>query len=119
VKEGLVVSIRAPAGMHEDLRIEPDKGRFEKPLAILINTETASGAEMLAACLQDHKRGTIIGERSQGKGGVQNIEFDAVGNLQLTRALFLRPNGKSWQGWQAGEGGVTPDAGFEVRLTRR
>ena len=121
LKEGVVVSFRSPhlpGGKNEVMSVRPKKAHFEQSLVVLINSQSAAASEILAACLQDHKRAVIAGERSIGKGCVQNVVPGTV-TLVLTTALFVRPSGKTWHGWHDGEGGVTPDAGFEVRLTRR
>jgi carboxyl-terminal processing protease len=119
LKEGVVVTIQGTNGNSHVMKVEPGKVRFDEPLVVLINKETASGAELLAAALQDHKRAVIAGERSFGKAFVQNIETVGGHYLILTSALFLRPNGKTWMTWQDDEGGIMPDKGFEVRSSRQ
>jgi carboxyl-terminal processing protease len=77
----------------------------------------------LAACLQDHKRAVVVGERTWGKGSVQNVVELNGGRsaLKLTTASYLRPSGKNIHRMPgAGEDdpwGVLPDDGFEVRLS--
>ena len=75
------------------------------PIVVMINKSTASAAEILAAALQDRNRGVVIGERSYGKGSVQ--EFVTLGDgskLEITVALYITPSGKTIEG-----SGVTPD----------
>jgi carboxyl-terminal processing protease len=93
------------------------------PIAILLNRYSASASEIVAAALQDHLRAVIIGERSFGKGSVQNIiamEGGATA-LKLTTASYWRPSGKNIHRFpeseETAEWGVKPDAGFEVKLT--
>jgi carboxyl-terminal processing protease len=92
------------------------------PLAILINKYSASASEIVAACLQDHQRAVVIGERTWGKGTVQNLLKIEGGRsaLKLTTASYWRPSGKNiHRGQDVGEEadwGVRPDPGFEVRL---
>ncbi|MDR0327746.1 MAG: PDZ domain-containing protein [Planctomycetaceae bacterium] len=65
------------------------------PMVVLINGETASASEILAAALQDHHRATIVGTRSFGKGviqGITSLPFQS-GILQLTDSEFRRPSG--------------------------
>lgn len=64
------------------------------PIAILVDSQTASAAEIVAACLQDHSRATVIGSRTFGKGTVQNVVplWDGEGLLKLTTAEYLRPS---------------------------
>jgi carboxyl-terminal processing protease len=91
------------------------------PMVVLVNRFSASASEIVSACLQDHKRAVVIGERTYGKGSVQNvIELEGGKSaLKLTTAGYLRPNGKNIDRVAAkdsDEWGVTPDDGFEVKL---
>lgn len=93
------------------------------PMAVLINRFSASASEILSACLQDHKRAVVVGERSWGKGSVQNvIELEAGASaLKLTTAGYLRPSGKNIHRFPdskvTDEWGVHPDE--EVKFTRK
>jgi len=75
------------------------KGKFkDMPLYILINHNSASASEVLAAALQEYKRAIIIGERSFGKGLVQeSFKLSNNGTLNLTIAKYYTPLGKSLQ----------------------
>src|SRR5579863_254923 len=77
-----------------------------KPLVVLINGGSASASEIVAGALHDHKRATLIGTRSFGKGSVQTIIPLVPGNgaLALTTARYFTPSGKSIQAR-----GVSPD----------
>ena len=70
-----------------------------KPVIVLINGGSASASEIVAGALQDHKRATILGTRSFGKGSVQTIiPLGSNGALRLTTALYYTPADRSIQG---------------------
>jgi carboxyl-terminal processing protease len=93
------------------------------PIAILVNHYSASASEIVAACLQDHKRAVIVGDRTWGKGSVQNvIELeDGKSLLKLTTASYQRPNGHNIHRFPdskaTDEWGVSPNPGYEVKLS--
>ncbi len=119
IKEGRIVSTE---GRSTPKRVWDAKsaGTFDEfPMAILINQFSASASEILSACLQDHDRAVIVGQRSYGKGSVQNIIELENGKsvLKLTTAGYFRPSGKNIDKPSAegtDEWGVSPNEGFEV-----
>jgi carboxyl-terminal processing protease len=123
VAEGRIVST---AGRNAPERVweAHQDGTFEGfPIVVLINRTSASASEIVAACLQDHGRAAIMGERSWGKGSVQNIVEleDGRSALKLTTAGYVRPSGKNIHrrpgALPDADWGVRPDAGLEVLLT--
>lgn len=105
---GEVVSTR---GRHSDDTRRYDATRGDvtdgKPIVVLVNSGTASASEIVAGALQDHKRATIEGMTSFGKGSVQTIiplDNGANGALRLTTARYYTPSGHSIQAT-----GIVPD----------
>jgi carboxyl-terminal processing protease len=92
-------------------------------IAVIVNRTSASAAEIVAACLQDHGRAIVVGERSFGKGTVQQVLPLESGKslLKLTWAAFWRPNGRNVHRAMGAPDdatwGVLPDAGFEHKLS--
>jgi carboxyl-terminal processing protease len=95
------------------------------PMAVLVDGLTASAAEVVAACLQDHGRATVVGSRSFGKGTVQSILplSDGSGLLKLTTSEYLRPSRmnihRRSDDDDDAEWGVSPDRGCEISPTGR
>jgi C-terminal peptidase prc len=124
IDDGTIVTIRPRVGREQPYFGEHYGSKLNFPMVCLVNGLSASGSEIVSACLQDHKRAVIIGERSYGKGSVQNIQSFEGGELKMTTASFWRPNGKnlnrsSTSGKDSDEWGVTPDPGFVVKLENR
>jgi carboxyl-terminal processing protease len=83
-----------------------------KKIAVLINGGSASASEIVAGALQDHKRATVIGTRSFGKGSVQTIiPLGANGAIRLTTARYYTPSNRSIQAK-----GIDPDIVIEEEL---
>lgn len=104
INGGIIVSYQKDSG--EKVIFEStESGADQAPLIILINSSTASAAEILAAALQDRNRAVILGEKSYGKGTVQEFKTLNDGSkLELTVALYRSPSGKLIEGK-----GVSPD----------
>ncbi len=92
---------------HRDGAIEVDRApeppladRWTRPVATLVDGDTASAAEMIAGALQAYRRGAVVGERTYGKGCAQEYLDDAAraGVLRLTTLLYALPDGSPVQG---------------------
>jgi carboxyl-terminal processing protease len=94
-------------------------------MVVLVNRYSASASEIVAAALQDHGRAIVIGERTWGKGSVQNvIELEnGKSALKLTTASYQRPNGHNIHRFpdakESDEWGVRPNDGYEIKLGDR
>jgi carboxyl-terminal processing protease len=125
IDEGVVVSTRGREGQtfHAYSARMPLLVPREVPMVVLINGYSASASEIVAACLQDYGRAIVVGERTWGKGTVQNVIPLEGGRaaLKLTTASYWRPNGKNIHrlsdATEDDDWGVRPDEGFHVELT--
>lgn len=122
IDDGMIVTIRPRKGNWTSYIGKSDGSYLTFPMVCLVNGYSASGSEIVSACLQDHNRAVIIGTRSYGKGSVQTIHnFDTGGKIKLTTATFWRPSGKnlnksSTKGKDEDEWGVKPNKGFDLKI---
>lgn len=132
LKKGTIVSTRSRDPYSSETYEAQEAGTLPYfPLAVLVNENSASASEIVAACLQDHDRAVVIGERTYGKGSVQNIIPLEGGSsaLKLTVASYWRPSGRNIDKALAAEGkdepdedanwGVRPNPGYHVPLSER
>jgi carboxyl-terminal processing protease len=126
LKEGRIVSTKG-RDREDEVYDAKEEGTLllpysKYPMVVLINKYSASASEIVAAALQDHKRAVVIGERSYGKGSVQNVikMEGGASALKLTTASYWRPSGKNIHRFpeakDTDEWGVKPDKGFEVPM---
>ncbi|MGC8501813.1 S41 family peptidase [Desulfurella sp.] len=98
INKGVIVSVKGRNSDNDQIIYAKDKPIFKKPLVVLINSGTASAAEIVTGCLKDHNRAIVIGQRSFGKGNVQDvIPLKGGYTLILTVAKYYTPNGFSIQ----------------------
>jgi carboxyl-terminal processing protease len=81
-------------------------GTWRVPLVVLIDGDSASASEIFAGAIRDHERGTVVGDRSYGKGSVQGIFplRTGGGGVRLTTAKFYSPSGRA-----ISQGGIEPN----------
>lgn len=102
IEQGSIVSTRG-RNPNEDFNYTAHRqGTWRMPLVVLIDGDSASASEIFAGAIQDHRRGTIVGTRSYGKGSVQGIfplapvaKLPGAG-LRLTTAKFYSPLGRAY-----------------------
>jgi carboxyl-terminal processing protease len=113
LKEGTVFIEQYGDKSQHKYEIQPGGLATDIPLVVLVNGGTASASEITAGAIQDYKRGTLVGEKTYGKGSVQqwsSLPNDA-GAIRVTIARWLTPLGR-----QINKIGLTPD--IEVKLTQ-
>jgi carboxyl-terminal processing protease len=126
LKEGTIVTTRDRSGqIKREYTASGIHVYHGFPIAVLVNGYSASASEIVAACLQDHRLAVIVGERTYGKGTVQEIiELErSVGAVKLTTASYWRPSGqdinRSKTATEKDPWGVRPDPGYEVPLEEK
>lgn len=123
--EGRIVTTKGRGGKVEKA-MDAEPGVVlsrEIPLVLLVDGQSASASEIVAACLQDHGRAKVCGERTWGKGSVQNVVHlgGDRGSLRLTTATFWRPSEKNIlkrrNDGDDADWGVRPDPELAVEIT--
>jgi carboxyl-terminal processing protease len=128
--EGKIVTTRDRRDKEKTRTAEAEGTMFlppdQKPVVVLVNHDSASASEIVAAALQDNGRAVVVGERSYGKGSVQSIfrlAPDGKNAVKLTTQTWWRPSGKNMDKGMAekqnsDEWGVSPDEGLAVPLSK-
>ena len=114
IPSGVIVTTRGRSQPTQVISASGDAIRTSIPLVVLVDSNTASASEIVAAALQDHHRATIVGTHTFGKGVFQEEEPLANGGaLDITVGEYFTPNGRN-----LGGGGVRQGAGVipEVRV---
>lgn len=107
--EGLIVYTEDKDGKRQEYTSD-EEHQFTKPLAILVNGNSASASEIFAGAIQDYGIGTIVGTTTFGKGIVQRIFYLSDGTgVKLTVAKYYTPNGHDIH-----KKGITPDVEVEL-----
>ena len=110
---GAVYSTRHRGEVVDEVHAGSSGSLEQQPMVVLVNEFSASASELLAGALQDHKRATIVGARTFGKGSVQSIiDLPGGGGLRLTTMRYYTPGGRSIQVL-----GVTPDVLVDSALS--
>jgi carboxyl-terminal processing protease len=112
IYDGIIVSTHGRSSLEDYNYTAHKAGTWDVPLVVLIDGDSASASEIFAGAIRDHHRGTIVGQRSYGKGSVQGIfPLAAAGaGVRLTTAKFYSPSGAA-----ISKVGVSPD----IEVTRR
>ena len=130
IKEGPVVQVKTVGKKQEVLSDIDPKVQWDGPLVLMINNFSASASEILAAAMQDYKRGIIIGSKqSYGKGTVQNVvdlnqlvrnsAIEDLGALKTTTQKFYRIDGGSTQLKGVSSDVVMPDKYSHIEVGER
>ena len=106
--EGLITYVEYKDGTKQ--KYKSDKKAVDMPMVVLINENSASASEVLTGALKDHKKATIVGTTSFGKGVVQSvIPFSDGSGMTMTVARYYSPNGVCIHGT-----GIEPDIAIEL-----
>jgi carboxyl-terminal processing protease len=108
---GVIYTTRHRGQIVDEFKARTGGAFVREPCVVLVNQYTASASELVAGALQDHKRASVIGEPTFGKGSVQAIvALPSGAGMRLTVSRYYTPNGHSIQAE-----GVHPDVAVETR----
>jgi len=104
INKGPTVQVKLKSGYVRPWGSQKNQQVWSKPVIVLVNRYSASASEIVAAAIQDYKRGIIVGQKTFGKGTVQSLQDLSEGAIKVTESKYYRVNGKSVQ-----NKGVRPD----------
>jgi carboxyl-terminal processing protease len=108
--DGVVVSEKHRNGSQQDFKAEATGAARDLPLVVLVNGGTASASEIVSGALQDRGRAVLVGQKTYGKGSVQNVVGLSDGSsVHVTVAEWLTPKGRQLTG-----NGLDPDVAVEL-----
>ncbi len=116
---GVIVSVRDREGRGRSWTADDDADDRDQPMVVLVNDGSASASEIVTGALQSHGRAKVLGERTFGKGSVQEVRVlpDQRGTLKMTTARYYLPDGRNLdRHGDAETWGVDPDPGCVIDL---
>jgi carboxyl-terminal processing protease len=120
LEDGVIVSTRGRAHPEEIARAKKDGTLPNFPMAVLLNSSSASASEVLSGALVENNRAVVVGTRSFGKGLVQTVHSiqPGGGELKITEQRYYLPSGRCIQRSEdSPDWGVDPTQGFYVPMT--
>jgi carboxyl-terminal processing protease len=111
IQSGTIVTTRGRAQPTIVLTAVGDAIPASIPMVVLVDRDTASASEIVTAALQDHRRATVVGTHTYGKGVFQELEpLSSGGAIKITVGEYFTPNGRNLGGGGVKEGaGITPE----------
>ncbi len=110
---GKIIVTTRGRGVEQDRRMTDGTRLTDVPMVMLVNEGSASASEILAGAMQDHKRALLVGEKTYGKGSVQDLKplktFDGKCAIKITISKWFLPSGRSVEKDKREDSGVLPD----------
>ena len=110
--KGTILTIKGKSGKPQEYT--SDEKEIDLPICVLTNGNSASASEVLAGALRDHKKATLVGEKTYGKGVVQTLySFNDGSAVKITTAKYYTPSGECID-----KVGIAPDVEIKMELTK-